>query len=587
MLTFPRETISNSPSFDGGNNHLWSIAVGDVDGKAINELLPYFPNNSGNEIIVTQSTRDLPVAANKLSVLRYRSGTPIAKPLPPSANLYPFDTIATQSMKGWVAAVNDLDGADDGKDEIVVVDSSNLKILRMRDYNDIKFKLGTPFEEVAVYDFINKIYSVEIADLEGDGLNDIIVTTSDSTYVIGRIMTHAINVIAPVVSNGVVTDYCAGDTVKINWVNIFKSREAVNIKFIEYKNGIPADTAIIFESNYPNAGDTVSYNYIINNLILGKEGFFIVENVNDPKRIYDSTSLLRFNIPSITVNQLKENSFYSGNSLNIEGQSFCTDSISIFFNYRDSSWSLLRTESVKIDGSFSIPVDLPCANFFECLRKDLDSTIFIHAVAIKSGILDTAKAVQIKLMPKSFPLHFDSCPTPCRTRTFTWDLSKIVFPCDTVSVSVSFDCGLTFGNISRIPVAQENFIWNVPLAATDCMYVRFCCEGSCIRIDTLIPDVKLKYISIVSPNPFRPGSEQVEFVYKVPIETNVSIRIYDENNRLVAEPAVSQPRVPGTAYCDRWSGKIWDGSYAANGMYYLSLELSNGAKEVYPVFVKK
>jgi flagellar hook assembly protein FlgD len=119
------------------------------------------------------------------------------------------------------------------------------------------------------------------------------------------------------------------------------------------------------------------------------------------------------------------------------------------------------------------------------------------------------------------------------------------------------------------------------------MYVRFCCEGSCIRIDTLIPDVKLKYISIVSPNPFRPGSEQVEFVYKVPIETNVSIRIYDENNRLVAEPAVSQPRVPGTAYCDRWSGKIWDGSYAANGMYYLSLELSNGAKEVYPVFVKK
>ena len=221
--------------------------------------------------------------------------------------------------------MNDIDGADDGKDEIFLVDSSSLKILRMRDYNDLKFKLGTPFQEVANYDFKNKIYSVEIADLEGDGLNDVVVTTSDSTYVIGRIMTHALNVIAPVVSNGVVTDYCVGDTVKISWVNIFKSREAVNIKFREYKNGIPVDSTILFENNYPNAGDTVSYNYFVNNLLLGKEGFFIVENVNDPKRIYDSTSLLRFNSPKITVNDLKDNSFYSGNSLNIEGQSFCTD----------------------------------------------------------------------------------------------------------------------------------------------------------------------------------------------------------------------------------------------------------------------
>ena len=72
------------------------------------------------------------------------------------------------------------------------------------------------------------------------------------------------------------------------------------------------------------------------------------------------------------------------------------------------------------------------------------------------------------------------------------------------------------------------------------MFARFCCEGSCVRIDTLIPDVKLQYISIVSPNPFKPGSEMLEFVYKVPLETNVTIRIYDESNRLVAEPVVNQ-----------------------------------------------
>ena len=119
---------------------------------------------------------------------------------------------------------------------------------------------------------------------KGDGLNDIVVTTSDSTYVIGSIMTHAINVIAPVLSSGLPTDYCAGDTVKITWVNIFKSREAVNIKFNQYINGVPADSSILLVSNYPNTGDTVSYNLIVDSVLLNKAGYIIVENIIDPKK---------------------------------------------------------------------------------------------------------------------------------------------------------------------------------------------------------------------------------------------------------------------------------------------------------------
>ena len=168
MLTFPREVVSNSPSFDGNNNHLWSVAIGDVDGKSSNELLPYFPNNSGNEIIVTQSTRDLAVVSNKLSILRYRSGPADYINRRRRLLIYiPSNTIATEQINGWVAAVNDIDGADDGKAEIFLCDSATLKILRMRDYNDLTFKLGTPFEIVKTFNFTNKIYSLEIADLEG------------------------------------------------------------------------------------------------------------------------------------------------------------------------------------------------------------------------------------------------------------------------------------------------------------------------------------------------------------------------------------------------------------------------------------
>ena len=138
------------------------------------------------------------------------------------------------------------------------------------------------------------------------------------------------------------------------------------------------------------------------------------------------------------------------------------NSVSVYYSYSDSNWVLLRLDC-RIDGSFDVAVDLPCVNFYECIGPDLDSMIYLHVLGLKSGISDTAQSISIRLMPKPFPLSFDSCPTPCRTRTFTWDIAKLGFPCDTVSVSISFDCGNTFGNIARIPVSDEKFIWNVPL----------------------------------------------------------------------------------------------------------------------------
>jgi flagellar hook assembly protein FlgD len=78
----------------------------------------------------------------------------------------------------------------------------------------------------------------------------------------------------------------------------------------------------------------------------------------------------------------------------------------------------------------------------------------------------------------------------------------------------------------------------------------------------------------------------MEVTYRVPKETNVTVRIYDQANRLVAELAKNLSRIPDVAYCEKWDGRIWDGSTAANGMYFLVIELSIGKKEVYPVYIK-
>ena len=99
-------------------------------------------------------------------------------------------------------------------------------------------------------------------------------------------------------------------------------------------------------------------------------------------------------------------------------------------------------------------------------------------------------------------------------------------------------------------------------------------------------NIVVKYIKMVSPNPFAPPSEIAEVIYSVPEETNVTVRIYDQANRLVAEPVSNERRLPNIAYCDKWDGTTQRG-IAVNGVYYFSIELANGTREVYRVFVKK
>ena len=79
----------------------------------------------------------------------------------------------------------------------------------------------------------------------------------------------------------------------------------------------------------------------------------------------------------------------------------------------------------------------------------------------------------------------------------------------------------------------------------------------------------------------------MEVIYQVPVQTNVTVRIFDEDNRLVSERVSNAPRLPEVAYSEHWDGTIWDGSLAHSGLYYVSVELSNGNKDVYPVFVRR
>jgi hypothetical protein len=577
-----------NPPLVGGNNHMWSVAIGDVDGAADNSWLPYYPNYPGNEIIVTQSSRDFAVAASRLYVLRYYSGPEIDKPSPPNTTLFPFDTICTQRINGWVAAVNDIDGGDDEKDEIVLVDGAKLRILRLKDYNTFDFRLGFPFDTVYSIEFPNQtISSVAISDLEGDQKNDLIVTTYDSLYVIGDILTGTLDVIFPEAARDTTESYCVGDTATIRWINYMRSHHGADIYFVPFLGDIPIGLPEIIVQNYPNDGDTVSYEYVVEGDKLGKEGKLVVVNSQYPTRVYDTTATVRFELSTLELDTIDVTEYTIGDEYTITGSALCIDSVSLEITYDTTGWKRLITEPVDENFEFSLSSEIECYPLFNCLSVDNDSLIYLRVVSDKDGYSDTSETIEFKVRPLPFPVVWDTCETNCPTLEFRWDSFGIDQECDDVSIAVSINNGRSFTEIANVNSSEDKYIWLIPMELPDDVLMRFCCVNSCVRTDTLISDIKPNYINIVSPNPFNPNFEEVEIVYQVPKETNVTLRIFDENNRLVAEPVNGAQRSPGIAYCDKWDGRRRDGSWADNGMYYLVLELSSGIREVHPIFVRK
>lgn len=583
-----------APPFNGGMNHYWSVAVGDIDGTSSNELAPYYPNNPGNEIVVTQSSKEFAYPGSKLSILRWRTGTGpqrVPKINKPGTFLMHFDTIASAPMNGWVAAVNDIDGNIDKKDEIFVVDRSTIYVLRLRDYSTPELRLGNPFDTVRVFNFPNEtITALEIADLEGDGANDIIITTLNRTYVYGKLIPGSLHLYEPKVQLSPPQEYCFGDSVTIRWTNLMKGQDKVHIFFERYQDTIRLNKRDTLLLNLVNTADSLSFSFRVDSLRLGSEGRIIVQSANSID-LKDSSAFIRFPRPRVVITSPRSDSMFTiGYPIEIQGIASCLDSLWLQY-WADTSWVTLQSMVTPIP-PFSFSTDVPCLPVIPCDSTRKDSTIGFRIIgkSSQSKADDTSSVFLLKVRPASLAITVDPPPTiACPSRNITWDVLSIpstIF-CDTVNVYVSIDSGRTFREVDHIPFANNGFEWDVPLNLRDSAAIlRLCCAGGCIRTDTLVRNIKVRYISLVSPNPFAPPDELAQIIYSVPEQTNVTVRIYDQANRLVAEPVTNEPRLTGIAYCDHWDGTTRKG-IAANGMYYVSIELSNGTREVYPLFVKK
>lgn len=586
------QTLPNTPDnppFTGGTNHYWSVAVGNVDGN--NQWLPYFPNNPGNEIIVTQSTPDFAYPDNKLMILRYQPNAIIKKPSPPYQNLFPLDTICTQRINGWVAAVNNFDNNPNGKEEIFLVDGGTIRVLRLRDYQDERFRLGLPFDTLFTHSFENQtIFSVAIADLEGDGKNDLIVTTNDSTYLFGSIIPNSLSILFPEHNaSSIVTNYCYGDTLTIKWSNLILSEQQVRVEFQPSDSLYsPIGPKISIAENVLNNSENVNFVYVVDSLVAGKTGYFIVSGYRNPNLIKDTSHYLSFEKPVIFIDStFITKPYHIGDNLTISGSIRCVDSTTLQISIDKTQWVSLSTQPSSADTTLSITGQIPCLPIFNIYKPNFQTTLYTRVMVTRTNILDSSAIYPIQVLPQELGLTLEPCLTNCPTLTFHWDTLQTQSKCDSLYFLYGDMIQDSLNLISAVPFSAGTFAWNIPLGISDSIKIKSSCLDGCSQFDTLIYNIKPKYINIVSPNPFQPYHEMLSIVYSIPNDANVSMKIIDQGNRVVKEIVNSKYNSKNIVYCEYWNGLNSKGELVANGMYYILLELSDGSKDIYPVFVRK
>jgi hypothetical protein len=473
----------------------------------------------------------------------------------------------------------------------------------MNNYSSTRFRSGKHFDTLFTHNLKNQtIMSAAIADVDGDGKNDIIVTTNEGMYVIGTPLEKTIDIIGLKNAGEYQTDWCFGDTLNLSWCNIIQGNSPVNILFQQtgfldstdiLDTNLTPDSLFVLQENFPNLQDTVIFQLIVDNFLAGKEGKIIVQSSTNPDKNADTTNLLRFHKPFIETALGTIDTIYSGALFTISGNANCTDSVKLFYKFEEiDEWILIGFSEIDSTNSFELTTQIPCLGIFDCENNKMDSVVFGKLEYSRYNSVDSS-VFPITILPAILPITIDPCEYACASRTIHWEIFQDSLMLQdsnfinyaTMNILMSIDSGKTFEFLGSTPVNSGFFVWNPPINDTNAVIVRLCCDELCYKVDTTISNYQPKYIKTVAPNPLKIPYE-AEILYQVVEDSEVTINIIDQANRSVKEIIKDEKRKGGFSYCERWDGRLDDKTPVANGMYYVLLEFSNGVKEIYPIYIR-
>ncbi|RMF34815.1 MAG: hypothetical protein D6747_03965 [Chlorobiota bacterium] len=572
-----RPSDAERPPFRSEFAHGWSLGVGDLDGSPSNALLPYYPNNPGAELVLTESSRTLAVPRSRLMVLRYWSGTPVPKPSPAGSVLFPLDTIVTFPITGWLAAVADLDSTSDGKAEILLADGDELYALRMRDYSDPRFRTGAPFDTVWQWRSQGEeITNVAIADLDGDRRLDVIVTTTRATSVLGTIPPGALTITAPSDST-----ICTGDTIALEWHFRYSGARHYTIGVQPYSGLQAIGPRRIIARDTLIAGDTLRLRIRAAELGIARGRLLVWLGADSTIR--DSSGMititpgrLRFDTASVPRQAT------AGMPITLAGLALCVDTIAFYCSFEPgTAWQPLQATSAHTGGAFVARIEVPCIPFPPLGGQD--TVLRICAVGFNDADTVRSDTVLVRVVPSPVVLRIVP-QQPVFCCSYSIALESSATPCTTASVYVQYAPSQPWVLLDS--TVRDSVLLRSRDGSSDTLRIRWACNGSCGRSDTAIIQPSTRLVQAIVPNPVLRGQELCRIVTAPPQADRIAIRIFDGSDRLVRTLVRDEQRSGGQIYCDVWDCRSDSGELVPPGVYYVLVQASSGWKSFEPVYVR-
>ena len=531
----------------------WNLVTADVDGEA-----PGFPdintyedlvNNPGSELIITASPNGSSEGGkNWLYVLRWNE----AQTLGGGRSFYYF---TRQLIDGQVIAAGDIIKDANNRQELLLAKGDTLFVLQMKsysfkdDFQNINERDNVPFLYLKTFALDDSIVSVAIADIEGDGENDIIVSTKSSTYAIGKVQPNPYPFVTD--PNPFNQEYCVQDSLTVVWNrNVGEDDTELEAYItgvsgkVEIKGALTGDQVRFAPKDLDTPLTAGNYQIIVRN----KEFPYIADTSESFTIAQGVLGSLGFK------NDLP---FTSGSLLEDTVSTYCLDTVRLQQRIGDGNWIDVQDAVEKLSESqIRIAVPLPCPETTGCgtgTKQQMSFRVISEA--------DTSDLRSLELRVTSATLSINpGLESLSRTRTLSWNAES--FPCPELLFLISDDGGENWSSLGSSNTIAESLEIQVPEDFSDTVVVCAQCTDAkeCIYGLVRFQVNKVIRTNYVYPNPFNPAatgpsSQDANIVYFLDTPGSVSITIYDASRTVVRKLVTSEKRRAGINRGDKWDGK--------------------------------
>ncbi|MGE3802310.1 MAG: hypothetical protein AB7H80_14940, partial [Candidatus Kapaibacterium sp.] len=566
------ESIAPDPSAKG-----WHIVIANIDDPALSGS-GYLVNNPGPEIIATAINDN---SENVVYLLRWNSRDP--KPPGQSSNFHYF---AKQRVNGRVMAAGDIVKEGEKLIELILAEENKLSILQLEPYtNTAAFENDRPLKTLKSFTLNSNIVSVAIADIDGDKENDIIVSTVESTYAIGRILPNPF----PVAGESLGKKVCIDDTLRLYWnrktlgsgtdiearvIGPNSFSRTLDVK--QRKN----DSIHIQVSTGLSTTEPGAYQ-----LVIQDSEFPWIRQVSEPFHIAVPTlgQFLFDDVGSVTPGAILRDTI----------SSCCINPEDIFLERQIVGRDQVERPfgSLEIgDTTIVVTTVVPCPGIEGCEAIDEGAQILYRLqtkdVGIRSANILRIQVPQAENVSVEEPANIDES----RTRTLVWKASE--FPCGSLIISIANVGESNWQEIGTFDASAESVEFEVPPGYFDSLRVCIrCADDQACTFGSATFKVNRVTGAYIAPNPFDPEGPDISgqgatIVYALQETGNVSISIYDGARALVRKVVESEARNIGRNR-DFWDGRNSLGEIVANGTYICVISSDAGEQIVLYLAVVK